>query len=359
MNSMEHKSILIETTKEYPAYYRDKILKKLKGKGLIFNDKRSKNEKALLDVSNMNDSFEKLKYIIENLENSISEVEEFEYERAYRYCSIFTISNYSDSILERLDTNGQIRKFAENNDYLSVNGIYPTYKVETNKTILKFSFLYKSKDGNDTRIKYPVLAIIHKDLNILEIRFDTIPFSYKSSESFYMKVIGNVKSWITSVLNLGISESEKEVTVDDINFQAVVKYMRDEKIDEVTIVALKMRRNGMVAYLDASANEELTIPILGELKELLKNNRELLDTCPDIRNLLYGFINKIEDTSDLPSVKILWHEKKVKVLLTHNYQGETYTLFKYYDELNDTEMMNYVTEYLISCKKENDKLFED
>ena len=122
------------------------------------------------------------------------------------------------------------------------------------------------------------------------------------------------------------------------------------------ITALKMRRNGTMAVLDSASNEFLTIPILGELKELLKENDEMFlknEDTKGIKNILDKFIKNIEETSELPSVKILWHEKKIKIVVLEAYKDSDYSLLKLLDELKDGECMDYVTEYLIKCEKEN------
>lgn len=365
MNIEEYKAIIEETTvKEYPTYYQDKILKLLKEKKLIYNDKRYKNEKNLLDVTRYDKSNDKLKFIIENLEVAIKEIEIFEFKRAYRYCSIFSITNYTDDLLDKFNGE-QINKFSEDInvfDDLSFTAVNPTCKIESDKTIFKFSFLLSNKDDTSKRIKYPILAIIHKDINTLEIRLDTVQFAYRDKELFYNDRINSILAWFKSVLNMGITTEEQKVIIDNINFEAIVKYMRAEKNDDVTIVALKMRREGMMAYLDAASNEELTIPILGELKKLISENERIFEKnkdTKDIKSIITRFINEIEETSSLPSVKALWGEKKIKVLLTHGYQNEEYTIFKYSDELGDEEMMDYVTKYLVQCKKELDEKFNN
>ncbi|MDU1053457.1 hypothetical protein [Clostridium baratii] len=361
MNINEYKEIVKETAlNEYPSYYQDKIIKSLKEKELVFNDKRSKNKKKLLDISSAEKSKDKLRIILDNLPVGVKEIEKFEYDRAYRYCALFSIYNYSDSLLDDLKKLDYIKEFSDNVnefDTIKFTAMKPTYKIDSEKTILKFSFLLKNKEDNTKSIKYTVLAIIYKQIDVLEIRLDTIHFVYKEKEEFYNDKIHSVLAWLDSVLNLKIKNG-KRVHIRNIDFEPTVKYMKSQKTDDVTIVALKMRRDGMMAYLDASSNEDLTIPILGELKKLLTKNECVFNRNKDtkeINELLDTFIKEIEETSSLPSVKILWREKKIKVLLTHNYRGEKYTLFKYSDELSDKEMMGYVTRYLIECKKELDE----
>ncbi len=196
-------------------------------------------------------------------------------------------------------------------------------------------------------MKYPVLVILDKERKILEIRLDSVKFKYKNKEKFYKETIDKIKAWIVSMLNINI---------ETIDFQAISKYIKENKSNEVIITALKMKRNGTMALLDSASNEFLTIPILGELKELLKENNEMFFKSEDtenIKNILDKFIKNIEETSELPSVKILWYERKIKIVVLEAYKDSDYSLLKFLDELKDGECMNYVTEYLIKCEEEN------
>lgn len=220
-------------------------------------------------------------------------------------------------------------------------------KIENSKIIFKFNFYLTSKDDKDDKIKYPVLVVLDKQEKIVEIRLDSVKFKYKDKEKFYKENIDKVKAWIESIL---------KINVETIDFQAISKYIKENKSDEVIITALKMRRNGTMAVLDSASNEFLTIPILGELKELLKENDEMFlknEDTKGIKNILDKFIKNIEETSELPSVKILWHEKKIKIVVLEAYKDSDYSLLKLLDELKDGECMDYVTEYLIKCEKEN------
>jgi len=150
--------------------------------------------------------------------------------------------------------------------------------------------------------------------------------------------------------------------------------------------------------LDTGDNDEDVLPLLGELKELLKSNRELFEASPQvtekldnynemaihsreikelmtineelieqniqIKELLDNFILETESASDLPWISLSWkHESKskaLKVKFSFNYMQKEYSLLQYYFN-NKTEMerMNYVTRYLIENKRKCDASFGD
>lgn len=350
---MEYKNILKETIlNEYPVYFQASIIKSMETDGVIYNDRRKNNNSNLIDLTLITKEKYKLEYLFDNLDDTIKYCENFEYERAYRYSAIFNISNLDVNKIEELCNENTVlahNSTSFTNDYTSPFAMKPTYKIDpedNNIIYLKFSYELKSRDEENIIIKYPALCVIYRDLNVLEIRLDTVAYKYRTKEIFYKEKISLILGWIKAYLGCDI---------ENINFEAITKLIKSEKSDEVTVVALKMKRDGMLALLDSASNEELTIPILGELKELVNDNNLLLDSndqTKEIKSILNNFIEEIEETSYIPSAKILWHEKKIKLLAIHGYKDGEYSLFKYSDELRDKESMKYVTRYFIQCEGE-------
>jgi len=88
----------------------------------------------------------------------------------------------------------------------------------------------------------------------------------------------------------------------------------------------------------------------------MKSNRVLFDETKEtkeIKGKLQELIEEIEETSDLPKVKIIWAQKRIKVGIDHDYKGRQYSFFMYFDELIEgKERMEHVREYLINCCRE-------
>ena len=349
MRNEINKRLLQKTIlEEYPVYMQMDLLNFLEKEKLIHKNSRKKKSENLLDVTEIPTVRKRLEFIFEKLNNIYRKCEEFEYLRAYRYFTIFKFNEIKDNIIDELLDDESIIKYGED-EFISFTAQKPTVKIENSKIIFKFNFYLTSKDDKDDKIKYPVLVVLDKQEKIVEIRLDSVKFKYKDKEKFYKENIDKVKAWIESIL---------KINVETIDFQAISKYIKENKSDEVIITALKMRRNGTMAVLDSASNEFLTIPILGELKELLKENNEMFfksEDTKEIKNILDKFVKNIEETSELPSVKILWYERKIKIVVLEAYKDSDYSLLKFLDELKDGECMDYVTEYFIKCEEENRK----
>ena len=200
---------------------------------------------------------------------------------------------------------------------------------------------------NDTgnTIKYVMIAVIDKDNEILEIRFDRVGIAYKNSHSYYKDKIAQILNYLKDNIELELS---------DIDFKAVVDFMKSER-DDITIVAQRMTRNGTMAYLEAYEDEASIIPILGELDSFIEQEKELFEHDENtlaIRIKLQAFRKEIEDKSDMPLVKIRMDESGIKFGITHNYKDTEYSLFMLYGELVGEEMMSSVKEYIMRCDKD-------
>lgn len=364
MSIKNYKEYLFRTLKElYPVYLKKKILKKMSEDGIIINDKRKtlngQLNMMMINVSDIEGIEEKLKYILqcdkENIDKTIHKyIEEFEYEKEYRHACFFEIEEYNEDLLPNIINEGKVNIFIKTYEaYDCINDQFLTPTIKDTQDALYIKFNHKLTNRQGYEIKYVIMAIIHKKDKLLEIRFDRVGGEYKEpSNDFYAFIINKTVDAVRELLN---------IEINNIDFKAIIDYMKDEK-DDVCIYAQKMTRNGSVAYLEALNNkdtietEELVIPILGEFKVFMSNNENLFNKSKDtieIKNKLEFLINEIEVTSDLPKVKINWIKEGIKVGIDHEYKGNEYSFFMYYDELNEgKERMDHVREYLITCYRE-------
>jgi hypothetical protein len=339
----------------YPNYLKKRLLNKLADDGLIINNKRisSKGQLSMItDVSFIDDINGKFQKILDvDTDNTCFKyVEEFEFTKEYRHVSYFQIANFSIDKLDELLIEGRINFFKRDHEMFDVvnsTASKPTIKRSKDDVYIKFCFLLDNKGESEKgSIKYVVLAKINVKDEILEICLDKVSFDYKAYKDFYALIIDDVKQKLEDLLNIQIT---------DIDFKAVVNYLKSER-DDVAIYAMKMHRNGTVAYLDAQSNEDLVIPILGELQDFIKQNRELIGKNTETKAIgqkLEDFIEGIEVKSDLPSVKMIWPKHGIKLGVEHNYKDRSYSFFMYYDELGESrERMEYVREYLVDSFSE-------
>ena len=328
MNYEEYKNLLINTFKfHHPKYLTSKLIKQLSDNGFINNSKRKsiKNSAPLLsglidiiDVSEIENPNDKIEFILNSDNAAFKHIEHFEFFKSYRYSVIFNLTELDIQKTLNSIRENKLKSFRrESDDFdnisLDCKDIIPTVGFFQDELIVKFSYLLtpKNTDSELSNIKYTVVCIIDEDNS-------------------------------------------------NIDFKAIIDYIRINDYPDINIYAFEMRRNGGRASLDADSNEDLIIPILGDLQDLIKENNELFEANKDtikIKDKLEYLIDDILSTSDLPSVKVFWPDQDSRVGIKHEYKNQGYSLFIFYDNLKESkERMDYVRNYFIEAyRKLNEK----
>lgn len=323
------------------------ILKQAVNDGLIINNKKHRGQMTLnftdcIDVSDDETIDDKFKHILDS-ESILAMIEEYEYKKPYRHFCYFKYSDLKIEKIEEMVKAEKVNLFDKKGHKPIDDPEKPTIYLLGELIFLKFTYMLQNDTGNT--IKYVMLAVIDKENQILEIRFDRVGIAYKNSHTYYKDKIETILTYLKENIYLEIS---------DIDFKAVVDFMKSER-DDITIVAQRMTRNGTTAYLEAYEDEASIIPILGELDTFIEEQKELFDrdnNTKEIREKLQAFRREIEIKSDMPLVKIRMDESGIKFGITHNYKDTEYSLFMLYGELVGEEMMSSVKEYIMRCYKD-------
>ena len=332
----------------YPAYLKKELLKQVINDGLAINNKKKSSQLSfkfadIIDVTECETLDEKIDSIL-TADNVLHFIEEFEYRRQYRHFCYFKCSEIPSDKLEELVETGKVHLFDKKGDPLIDSYEKPSLYIVDNLVYLKFSNILNNEIGN--QIKFTIICVLDREQNIIELRFDRVGIAYKNSYNFYRDKINSILDYLKENLS---------VTIENIDFKAVIDYIKSEK-DNISIYAQRMQRNGTTAYLEAYDDGDGVMPLLGELGGFIEENTELFETDLNtklIRDKLMAFIKEIEVKSDMPMVKVKLDDKDIKFGITHNYKGTEYSLFMYYGELlGDKEMMGYVRNYLIGCNRE-------
>ncbi|WP_142316027.1 hypothetical protein [Bacillus toyonensis] len=352
----------------YPKYLQTSILKLLKRDNIISDRRDLLTEIGeALDISEVSEvsESEQLIYVLENDNKVLKKIEENEYHNAYKYSTLFKVNELPKGKIESLEELNKIQTFSvdsEENDILfkdHFSDIIPTKFENEEVIILKFSRVltgYLAAGGDNRRtVKTPILVVFFKDFNVVEIRFDKVKgFLKNNDEYFYPKQVTMVKEWL---------EENLEIELEEINLSPIIEYISNLEDPEVNVSAQAMNlRTGAKAVLDAGENDQYVLPLLGELKGIIKANEELFiknEHTLNIKDILENFIFETEESSDLPWISLTWRNgtvksKAVKVKFSFNFMGQEYTLLQYYGNNSEMERMNNVTRYII----ENKRVFE-
>ncbi|MGE7763826.1 hypothetical protein [Peribacillus sp. NPDC096540] len=356
----EYKEFLIQTSNEvYPKYIQSHLLKGLEKQDIVNDDGNLSLFGESIDLSELPEE-EKLVASIEQRSEVIKFIEEWEFNKHYKYSVIFNCENFNREKVDNAILNSEILDFTSTDD--SFDELVSTKrnrfgemefaeegkptKYETEEFLfLKFNIKYQFnfQEGRITKLKYPILVVFFKELNIFEIRFDKIKNSYKDKDTLYVDNISMIHGWLKSKLGINIS---------NVNLEPKIESICKDKNNHVVVHSQCMSlRSGGKATLEVGGHIENLLPILGELKELMKRNKILFDESTEIKDLLEDFISDTEETANLPWIALRWTNKvkakEIIVKFQHRYMGADYSLLQYFGSQTQVERMNYVTNYLI------------
>ena len=234
--------------------------------------------------------------IAENLDDLILKLQEYEYNKSYKYFSLYTFEKDID-IEERISSLFKNKKAnVDTFDYWSKDLEKPTIRTYENDIDLKFNLILSN---GEITIKYTVIATLFKDENLISIKFYSINEELYQNE-FYIDINNKVKSWIESNLQISLTEFDSMKVYKSLYKN--IKHQPDEYENEsIHSILMDDEMNGR-SYFRASDTEVL--PFLGKLIELANSFESNND-----KERLLGFINRYEDEAIVRSVAIKWKHK--------------------------------------------------
>lgn len=342
MNQIErYNKLLLDTIMEdYNNVTRSKLIKKLLKSDIA--SKKKKEVDAVYIVSM--EQKEKFKQCLEKTHNTKKEIELLEINKGYKYSIPYKINRLE---LERV-SDFAINVDTYNWDDFKIEDISkPVYIEDDNICAIKFHKEIDCIDadtGKKVNVRYPLLVVMHKKNNILEYRFDRI--THKKDDIFYSRTIEGVSDF-KSKLNLDIVPYELGAALGEI----VKNYPKEAK-EEVCSMGFPGEKGVIVKY-----GKNSTMPVLGDLEELVKNNEKVF--TGKAKELIDNFIFEKKVLSSKHFREIKWlnnpyngktkDEDKLflKTKIIFNYKGKHTDLIDFhYSNLNDMERMNNVIKFI-------------
>lgn len=305
------------------------------------------SELVPIDYSNMDESiFE----CIEKSDKAIEIYDIFQFTRSYKYSVICQVDNFDD-LLKEIKS---VQEYKYNKDDISLfDDIKNPIRYEYSPfTILLFNKKYEAlhpETGDELLLHYPILLVFHKELKLVEIRFDTVKRLFTGGDrdqTIYIKLIDDILKYIHENYDKNIKPLDLDFLID------LIKKNEDK---DIKLVSQYMNlATGGKAQLTVGNNEEYILPFIGELKNIISDLKDELDKNLKIKDALEQFIFEKEETTDYPWIEVLFLNKEgIKtrnnhVKFTFNYMGKTFSLITYYynNALIGMERMNDVTRFV-------------
>lgn len=261
--------------------------------------------------------------------------EKLEYKKLYKYSVPFIYEHgeksIDDVLKEKQITLFDYEKFQP--DYIidtMLKDVKPIAYKEDGKYFIKF-VLQKAYFQQDIyeRIdyRYPIVIYINPDISIIEIRYDSMRYSYDNQvdNDVYSKIVLYCIKWIKDNLELELFTCEHK---------DIIKKINDNQNTEVRMYKQMMDMStGGAAELTASENGDYVLPFIGELRELIDENEELFRDAIEIKQLLLQYLNEKEATASYPYIYVKWvkpvETESYVVKITFEYFNGKYTLLQH------------------------------
>ena len=262
--------------------------------------------------------------------------EAYEFKKLYKYSVPFFYETEDGKNIETLLNDKGVAIFQKESyqpEYViagSIQEAEPLVLVEEGNVYIKFVLqkMFVQPESYDQIVyRYPILVYIDPVLGMLEIRYDSMHYSYSEQidrETYYNIVVAII-DWIKATLGIKLFCCEHADTIHITN---------DVQNTEVKMYKQMMEmKSGASAELTASENEDYMLPFIGEIRELIDENEELFNKANDVKQLLLQYLNEKEATANYPYIYI----KRIKpvenqsyiVKLTFDYFNGKYTLLQH------------------------------
>ena len=305
------------------------------------------NDMIQIDYSNIDESiFE----CIDKSKQAIDEYDKFQFTRSYKYSVICTVSDFEQLLQEGLKISEYQSDLEEINLYDELKN--PIKYKDPEYLIILFNKKYEAihpQTGDELFLHYPVLVVLHKNLNLVEIRFDTVKRLFTGGDrdqTIYIRLVDDVLKYF---------EENYAINLNPIDLDFMLELVKKDENEDIKLISQYMNlATGGKAQLAVGNNEEYVLPIIGELKNIINDLKEELDKNVKIKDALEQFIFEKEETTDYPWIEVLFLNKEgIKtrnnhVKFTFDYMNKKYSLITYYynDALIGMERMNDVTRFI-------------
>ncbi|MBS6601457.1 MAG: hypothetical protein ACLR02_06005 [Clostridium sp.] len=345
-----NKTLILETMLNSPGHIQQKLINSLVENGVgTYSPKKCPN---LIQFTN--------KIIKEKISESIKLqnitfkiIDLIEISKGYRYSVIYKCESIDMNQLKEncLDINSN---YYDDFDEMS------TMFLEDNEHIYikfhrKINLLKKENGLYWNEIRYPLLFVFHKNLKLLEARFDRLQI--EEDKTLYRTYLKTSLDYLEKTLNVKWSH----VNMDEIIRKAVELYNGNVIVELIWSGELTKSRG-----ITLKAGKDMVMPFWGELPIEINRLREKYSDKPDALDCLGDIENYLNEERKYANerirgfrlIKALKNEQYIKLerpielTVTFNHGESMIDLINIYDsEFNDMERMDYVIKLIAETKK--------
>lgn len=358
MNLEEYKQKIKNTVYlDFPNHLKQKLINDIK-KAKV-GKYGTKECEGIILLTGLADHNERIDICLDKNNLTLKLLDLLEIKKGYRYSIVYKYKNIDFDKLRE-----EINKVATNldseyyNNYGDdINNDEIQYLENDDCFFIKFhKYLNELDKKNVSRkyLRYPIVFVFHKNINLFEVRFDRL--SFNSDYTFHCKTIEARLSQMRSIYKFQYEYFDMENTIREIvnNNKAFV--------EEIIWSFETAKSKGLTLRV----GEDGVMPFLGDLEALVKELREkyngndvteCLNEIDDYMNQTKRFANeKFRILSWLKYIEngnTITLDKTIDLKIIFNYNNNKYALLNIYDnEINDMERINHVIRFIGKIAKD-------
>ena len=239
-----------------------------------------------------------LKELSANPLDLIKLIEEYEYDKYYKYFCLYRLENVDMNYIAKVLQSKEWVNLEEM-DYVSDTLEKPSIRYYEDSIDIKFSKIFSTNPQYADGFKYPVIITLFTELKLVLIKYCAVPWEYNQPE-FYIKIHDLVKNWIINVMKVTLIEFESFKAFQDLRLS-----IRDNpnEYPNVTAHLLTMddEFNGRTSLRSTNQDELPLVDGILKIAETFSNEYD--------RNKLVEYIKRYENESIVRFRGIKWKER--------------------------------------------------
>ncbi len=358
MNLLEYKKIIKDTVyMQMPNYLKQKLINEIKHNNV--GKYGNKDVDGVVKLTGMADHNERINTCIDKNNLTIKLFDLLEIRKGYKYSILYKYHNINFEDLKNKISSEAINIDSEYyNDYekqnINANNIQ-YYEDEDHFFIKCHKIIYEIDKKNISKkyLRYPILFVFHKNINLFEVRFDRL--AYDADYSFYFNTMNARLLQLKGIFNFEYEYFDIETTIREIveNYREYVK--------EIIWSFETAKSKGLTLRV----GEDGIMPFIGELEPLIKALRNKYNNDNNVEECLKQIEEYIEQTKRFANEKfriLSWLklkgsgenlEKSIDSKIIFNYYKKGFALLNIYDnEINDMERIDYVIRFIGEVAKD-------
>lgn len=258
-----------------------------------------------LSIPTISDPYEVIDRHMEiELEELSEKFHDYEYDKSYKYFTLYHVEEVSweDDLSNIEEITSEQEVYTEFDEELSFNELNPSIKKydSLNELDIKFT-LIRENEITGENIKYPIVATIFKDINLVSIKFCSVSERY-IEEGSYIDINNLIIDWLSNKLNLKMVEFNSAPVFESLDEEI---NRNEDSHPNISIYRVSRQdENDGRSTFSSTRNDRL--PIIDDIRRIAQTFESEND-----KSKILGFINRYEEESVIRNIALKWKHRFV------------------------------------------------